>query len=367
MTHRGPAIVLPAGGARAAYQVGVLSYIAKRFPSYQPNIFCGVSAGSINACFLAQGLPFARSTEDLYALWSHLTFDHVLKTQFRTLFRMFLRWGSDLMLSRFTRKLLLRSLLDASPLAMTLVNHIHFSRISRALRSGTILGLSVTATAYREGKTTVFFDSADPLAEWQREQRIAKRTAIRVKHVMGSCSIPILFEPVVIGGELYGDGSLRFSFPLSPAIHMGANQILAVGTRCPHPAKTKDDFIDLASGNMGYLAGSVLNSLFQDSLEVDFENLQRLNLLGDTDMVRNIPALLLRPSQDLGELAKGFLDDIPFHLRQLLKSTASRDQLGDLISYLMFSPNYVREVLALGQRDAEAQEDKLRDFFTTKA
>lgn len=363
MTQHGPAIVLPAGGARAAYQVGVLRYIAKRFPEFQPKIFCGVSAGSINACFLAQGLPFARATDELYGLWSNLTFDHVLKTQFRTLFRMFARWGSDLVLSRLTHKLLLKSILDASPLAMTLVNHVHFSRISRALRSGTILGLSVTATAYQEGKTMVFFDSAEPLTEWQREQRSAKRTTIRVKHIMASCSIPILFEPVVINGQLFGDGSLRFSFPLSPAIHLGANQILAVGTRCPLPGKAKPDFIDLASGNMGYLAGAVLNSLFQDSLEVDFENLQRLNRLGDSDMVRNIPATLIRPSQDLGEMAKGFLEDIPFHLRQLLKSTASRDQLGDLISYLMFSPRYVQQILKLGERDAEAEGDRLKQFF----
>jgi NTE family protein len=186
MSQHGSAIVLPAGGARAAYQVGALSFIAKRFPDYRPKIFCGVSAGSINACFLAQGLPFPQSTAELYELWSRLTFEHVLKTQFQTMFRVFLRWGSDLFLSRYTHKLLLRSLLDASPLAVTLVNHIHFSRISRALRNGNILGLSVTATNYKEGKTTVFFDSADPIAEWHREQRVARRTTIRIKHIMAS-------------------------------------------------------------------------------------------------------------------------------------------------------------------------------------
>ncbi len=363
MRNQGSAIVLPAGGARAAYQVGALSFIAKRFPEYRPNIFCGVSAGSINACFLAQGAPFPQSTEELYQLWAHLSFDHVLKTQFRTMFRMFLRWGSDLFLSRFTKRILLRSLLDASPLAITLVNHIHFSRISRALRSGNILGLSVTATNYKEGKTTVFFDSADPIAEWHREQRLSKRTTIRVKHIMASCSIPILFEPVIVANEMYGDGSLRFSFPLSPAIKMGATNILAIGTRCPNPEPKPSKFTDLAGGNMGYLAGVLLNSLFQDSLEVDLENLHRLNHVASSQRVRQIPALLIRPSQDLGHIAKNFLDDIPFHLRQLLKSTASREQLGDLISYLMFSPNYVQEILKLGARDAEANEELLKAHF----
>ena len=180
---------------------------------------------------------------------------------------------------------------------------------------------------------------------------------------MASCSIPILFEPVIINGEMFGDGSLRFSFPFSPAIKLGATNILAIGTRCPHPELETGDFRTQPSGNMGYLAGVLLNSLFQDSLEVDFENLQRLNNVTSSERVRQIPALLLRPSQDLGHLAKGFLDDIPFHLRQLIKSTASREQLGDLISYLMFSPGYVQEILKLGAIDAEANENLLKEHF----
>jgi len=354
------AIVLPAGGARAAYQVGVLRYVADNFPDFKPTIFCGVSAGSINSSFLAQGDPFPQAATQLSELWHKIEFNQVIKTNFRSVFAMSSRWVYDMFLSKVTHKLRLRSLLDASPLSQTLLANIHFWKIAKAVRDGIVDGVSVSATNYHVGTTTVFFDSCQPVTAWQREQRNSVRTRIRVKHIMASCSIPLLFEPVRIGDYLYGDGSLRFSFPLSPAIKLGATHLFTIGTRCPNPENAlgfRPDHV-----GMGFVAGAVLNSIFLDSLESDYENLQRLNRSAGAPH-RRIHPCIIRPSRDLGATAKDFIDDVPFHWRQVLRSTASPDELGDLLSYLMFTKGFVNRLIELGMKDAEASRDMIRDFI----
>ncbi len=355
-------LALPAGGARAAYQVGVLRYLGKSLPEFQPKIFTGVSAGSINSSFLAQGEPFSISTEHLYELWEKLEFSQVLQTNFKSLLRMGLRWASDLFLSKVTHRLLLKSLLDATPLSHTLLSHIHFLRIAHAVRDGRVEGISVSCTNYHDGSTSIFFDSTEPIPTWAREKRKAHRTAIRVRHIMASCSIPLLFEPVRIGDFLYGDGSLRFSFPLSPAIHLGATHIFAIGSACPKPENPLGFRPDHVS--LGFVFGAVLNSIFLDSLESDFENLCRMNLIGAASpKVRPIQGFLIRPSRDLGGLAKDFLSEVPFHLRQLLRSTADPEELGDLLSYLMFAPGYLKALMELGFKDAASQHDAIKGFL----
>lgn len=356
-------LVLPAGGARAAYQVGVLRYMGEAFPDFKPTIFSGVSAGSINACFLAQGEPFPKASLELYHLWEKLRFEQVMQTNFGSLSTMIGRWLYDMFLSKVTRKLLLKSLLDATPLAQTLLSNIYFWKVSRAIRTGAVDGLSVSATNYHDGTTTIFFDSANPIPPWSREQRRAVRTSLRMKHIMASCSIPILFEPIRIGDFLYGDGSLRFSFPFSPAIKLGATHLFAVGIRCPlpqNPLGFRPDHV-----GMGFVAGAVLNSIFLDSIDADYENIKRTNRAasGTPGSMHNLPARLVRPSQDLGGMAKHYFNEIPFHFRQLLKSTAPPEELGDLLSYLMFSPGYIKALLDLGMKDAEAQKDDLKAFL----
>lgn len=356
-------LVLPAGGARAAYQMGILRYIAEAFPDFAPKIFSGVSAGSINATYLAQGEPFGEATKRGVELWEQLKFTDVMQTHFRSLFSMLVRWTYDISLSKVTRKLLLKSLLDAKPLAHTLASHIHFWKISRAVRTGFVEGISVSATNYHDGKTTIFFDTTNPVPEWKREQRKGVRTTIRVRHIMASCSIPILFEPVRIGDFLFGDGSLRFAYPLSPAIHMGATHVLGISIRPP----VQEDKLGFRPDHvgLGFVAGAVLNSMFLDSIECDYEHLCRLNEIAEGQTMRKVQAFLVRPSQDIGALAVNFLDDVPFHLRQLLRSTANPNELGDFLSYLMFSPGYLRALLRLGMEDAERQQSRIRAFLET--
>lgn len=308
-------LVLPAGGARAAYQVGVLRYMAEAFPEFRPKIFTGISAGSINACFLAQGEDFEKATVQLYQLWERLQFEQVLQVQFASLFRMTVRWMYDMFISKITHKLLMKSLLDASPLAHTLVQNIFFWKITKAIREGRVEGLAISATNYHNGTTTIFYDSHHPIEPWEREQRKAIRTALRLKHVIASCSIPILFEPVRIGDYLYGDGSLRFNFPFSAAIKLGATHLFAVGIRCPTPQNALGFKPDHAG--MGFVAGAVLNSIFLDSIDSDFENVRRMNRVSAASKgaVQPLPAQLVRPSQDLGALARDHFDEVPFHLK----------------------------------------------------
>jgi len=357
-------LVLSAGGARAAYQVGVLKYIGETYPQFSPTIFAGVSSGSINASFLAQGRPFPEASLKLYELWYSLSFEQVLQTNFGTLFSMLNRWVYDLFISKMTKKLLLTSLLDAAPLAQTILTHTHFWKINRSIREGKVHGLAVSTTNYHTGTTTIFFDSHDQDLGWERAYRVGVRTPIKLKHIMASCSIPILFEPVRIGDYFYGDGALRFNFPFSPAIKLGAKKILAVGIRCPKPVSATTSRPEQA--RLGFIAGAVLNSIFLDSIDLDYENLLRINRFKSKDTT-SVDAFLIRPSQDLGSLAKGHIEEVPFHLRQILKSTANPDELGDLLSYLMFSPSYIRKLLALGEQDAKAQKDTIQAFIDKKS
>ena len=355
-------LVLSAGGARAAYQVGVLKYMADNFPDYNPTIFTGISAGSINAAFLAQGKSPKEATNDLYRLWQQLSFSQVFQTNFKSFFRMGLRWIYDLFISKFTNHLLLRSLLDASPLSKTLLTHLDFKRIARSVRDGKVKGLAVSATNYHDGTTAIFFDSTKPVPTWHRERRFSQRCLVRPRHIMASCSIPLLFQPIPIGKFLYGDGSMRFSFPFSPAIHLGATHMLAIGIRCEVPvnpfAGFRPDHLSL-----GYIAGSVLNSIFLDSLEFDYENLLRINEITGPDSDKYRKVELIRPSQDLGSIAKNYLHEVPFHFRQILKAMAAPAELGDLLSYLMFSPGYINAILELGVRDGAANHDRLAAFL----
>jgi len=290
-------LVLSAGGARAAYQVGVLKFISEKSPDFNPQVFAGVSSGSINASYLAQGQSFSEATRNLYQLWYSIAFDQVLETRFGTLFSILNRWVYDLFISKVTKKLLLSSLLDASPLAQTILTNTHFWKIHKAIHSNKIRGLAVTATNYNTGMTSVFFDSTETKTGWARAGRVGIRTPIKLKHIMASCSITILFEPVKIGDSFYGDGALRFHFPFSPAIKLGANKILAIGVHCPDSATPEVKATD--QPRMGFIAGAVLNSLFIDSIELDYENLNRINRMKNKTATP-IDAFLVRPSEDLG-------------------------------------------------------------------
>jgi len=359
-------LVLSAGGARAAYQVGVLNHLAKAFPKFQPTIFSGLSAGAINTTFLAQGEPFSESAPRLNKLWSELTFDKVFKTNFRSIFGVSTRILNDLFLSKITKRLLFRSVLDATPLAHTISTHIRFSKIWKAVCDGRVQGLAITATSYLDGTSTIFYDSTNPIPPWAGGQRRSVRTGIRIRHIMASCSIPILFEPIRIGDNLYGDGSIRQTYPFSPALRMGATHALGISVNGLQPALTK--LSELHRPSLGFVAGVVLDSIFLDTLEPDFDMLTRFNAVAkQSDAVRHIHAELIRPSIDPGTIAKDHIEELPYHLRQLIRTTAiDPSESGELLSYLLFSPGYIRAMLSQGEKDAADQHEKLEKWIESE-
>ncbi len=373
-------LVLTGGGARAAYQVGVLKGVQEiSGQEFSPfNVLVGASAGAINAAFLAERgrIPFPGLVDDMSQLWREIRTDQVIRGDFRTFGRMVGRWVRDLSFAgRFSQKRA-TYLLNTNPLQGFLSRNLDFKRMHSNLRHGQVHGLAISATNYLTGSNMVFFDGSSSIHPWLRHGRVAHRTRIQVKHILASAAIPIFFKPVKIRGAYYGDGSVRLTAPLSPAIHMGAEKILAVSVQ-----HRRSDSLTVAMNRQGIMtdislidiAGVMLNAVFLDALELDAERMQRIN---DTAKIltqegrphpfhlRNIPLLVVRPSQDLGTLASEQFDRFPRSLRYLLKGLgASREKGWDLLSYLAFNEAYTQPLIQLGYTDVLARREEIQRFL----
>lgn len=378
MSHAG--LVLTGGGARAAYQVGALRALAEILPGGRSpfSVVAGVSAGAINGMALATGTEdFQRAADRLGATWSGLTPDRIFRTGALRLARIGTRWLRDLSAGGLVGRSGINYLLDSAPLRELVAREIPFGRLRRHLRAGSLRGVAVSATDYRSGTGVTFFEGAADVQPWVRATRVGVRTRITGEHVMASAAIPVFFPPVAIHGVWYGDGCIRMHHPMSPAIHLGADRIVAVSQRHLHapiapPPKgprAGDERLPLSE-----IAGVMLNAIFLDSLDSDLERLERVNRTlalvpperlrhGEADM-RTVPALVLRPSEDLGRLAEGGFDRLPAMLRYLLKGIGAASRGGeDLLSYLAFEPVYVGRVMALGREDTLARRDEIREFL----
>jgi NTE family protein len=373
-------LVLTGGGARAAYQVGALKALAEIVgPGPSPfDVVAGISAGAINGVVLATGAEdFAAAAGRLRATWASLTPDQVYRTGALRLAGIGSRWIRDLSAGALVGKSGINYLLDPAPLRTLVENVIPIGRMRRHLRSGRLRGVAISATNYHTGSGVTFYEGAHDIAPWTRSTRVGLRTRIDVEHVMASAAIPIFFPPVPIAGSFYGDGCVRMHFPMSPAIHLGAERIVAVSQRyLPPPGETarREEKARTDALPLSEIAGVLLNAVFLDSLDADLERLQRINRMiqlvpperrqaGDLE-VRAVPALVLRPSQDLGRLAADEYQRFPAMLRYLLKGIGATGNAGeDLLSYLAFEPVYVKRVMDLGYADTLARRDELADFL----
>jgi NTE family protein len=374
-------LVLTGGGARAAYQVGVLRGIAeiKKFDRFPFPIVTGVSAGAINGVALASWADddFGVATEKLWALWERLHVNQVFKTDPVSLFGIGSRWIRDLSLGGFLGAQRASYLLDTEPLRELLEKTIRFDKIDAHLAQDRLHGLAVSATNYMSGTAVSFFDGHPSIETWQRSTRIALRERLTLDHVMASSAIPVFFPPVRVSGSFYGDGCIRLSAPISPAIHMGADRILAIGIRYYRPRALTvdlnrtvyDERISLVN-----VVGVLLNAVFLDSLESDHERMERINRAvlalseeqraAHPDKLRHIPVVVVKPSVDLGSLASEQFDRFPLALRHLLRGLgASVDSGWDLLSYLAFDAAYTRRLLELGRADALSMREELLRFF----
>ncbi|ABS26597.1 patatin-like phospholipase family protein [Anaeromyxobacter sp. Fw109-5] len=378
MGHTG--LVLTGGGARAAYQVGALRALADVLgPGPMPfDIIAGISAGAINSLVVATGAEdFIRVTQRLRATWESLAPDRVFRTGTLRLATIGGRWIRDLSAGGLIGKSGINYLLDPAPLRRLLESEVPVGRMRRHLRSGRLRGVAVSATNYHTGAGVTFYEGAADIQPWLRSTRLGIRSRITLDHVMASAAIPVFFPPIRIDGTFYGDGCVRMNHPMSPAIHLGAERILAVSVRYLRPpgdtlrkqAKEKDDTLPLSE-----IAGVLLNAVFLDSLDADLERLERINKTlaliprerlnsGDVEM-RQVPALVLRPSQDLGKLAADEYERFPAMLRYLLKGVGASGHAGeDLLSYLAFEPIYLKRVMDLGYADTLARRDEIEEFF----
>ncbi len=370
-------LVLPGGGARGAYQVGVLKAVAELVPPGSSNpfpILTGTSAGAINATVLAaHAQNFRLGVTQLGRVWKNFRAEQVFRSDALTMAKTSMHW----LVSLVTGGLLLRnpkSLLNNAPLCKLLEKSIPFSRIQNALDKGHLDALAVTASGYGSSRSVSFFQAAEHCSEWGRVRRIGRRAHIHLDHLMASVAVPLIFPPVRIGREYYGDGAMRQNMPLSPAIHLGAERILVIGVRDEHPDEPDNFDEEPDYPSFGQIAGYMLDTLFLDGLYADIERLTRLNMMveqvetsklhGPSSHLKCIECLVIVPSEDIREIARRHVHELPAPVRMLLTGLGAMQRGGrQLISYLLFEQGYTRELMELGYRDAMAQEDHLRAFL----
>ena len=366
-------LVLPGGGARAAYQVGVLRAIADLLPK-SPNpfpIIVGTSAGAVAATVLAtEAFRWHKAVDALEHVWANFHVDQVFRADALRMLRSGLHWGLSLM----SGGLLLpppRALFDNTPLRELLERSIQWDHLRTSVRRGSLKALALCATSYSSAASVAFFDGARGLPEWERNRRIGRREGLTLDHLMASMGIPFLFPPVMLDGEFYGDGAQRQLWPLSPAIHLGADRLLIIGVRSEAGAGVSARPRTVAvAPTLGQLFGYMLDTLFMDQIYANVEHVARLNQVAEiapqaVPGVHKVATLMIAPSEDLRIIATRHVKSLPRSLRALLRVMGARGTAGaQLASYLMFEASFTQELIALGVKDAMAQRDELLEFLT---
>jgi NTE family protein len=364
------------GGARAAYQVGVLRALSDLLPANARAPFpviCGTSAGAINAAVLAMDAAnFRRGVRRLMTVWKNFRVHHVYRAD---------PWGALSNSARWiwtalTGGALIRrpvSLLDNSPLAALLRRHLDFGAIQRTIDAGDLEAFSVTCSGYSSGQSVTFFQGRPGLEPWQRARRVGVPMPITADHLLASSALPFIFPPAHINREYFGDGSMRQIAPASPALHLGADRLFVIGVG--RQLRQKADRIKGETHpSLAQIAGHALNSIFLDSLEVDLERLQRINrtielipgdVLARTSYpLRKVDFRVISPSEELEKIALTHAGELPLTIRALLYTVGAMQKNGaNLLSYLLFEKSYCRALIRLGYQDTLVRKDDLLSFL----
>jgi NTE family protein len=365
-------LVLPGGGARAGYQVGVLRAIADLLPARAANpfpIISGTSAGAINAAEIAiHAERFRIATLNLERVWRNFHVNQVFRADTWSMLRSGFNWGAAVMTAGWLRPPP-KSLFDNHPLRELLAANFDFHGITRSIDSGHLQALAVSAASYSSKRSLTFFEALPDRPTWQRPRRGGVACKITLDHLMASAAVPFIFPPVTLNDEYFGDGSMRQATPFSAAINLGAERLLVIGTRNEGRG---DRRLKARQPSFGQIFGYMLDALFSDGLYSDLERLEQINeVLKKTGPVkledkvlRPVELLAILPSQDLSEIARQHVDCLPRTLRVLLRTMGAMNPGGsELMSYLMFQGSYARDLIALGYSDAMSRSEEIIAFL----
>lgn len=368
-------LVLTGGGARGAYQIGVLKAISEMNPDFEHpfDVICGTSAGALNAAGLASGNSlFRHAIARLEKLWAEISSEKIYRTDF---------WGLTRRFGQFTKALISGesdpdkpiSLLDNSPLRGFLEQNIDFKQLKENISADKITALCVTACGYRSGQSINFFQTHRPLTGWHLGQRIGCKTEITIDHLLASSAIPMVFPPIRINREYFGDGVLRLMAPLSPAIHLGARNILVVGVSA-NRVNLPPREATLGFPSLSNIMEHMLNGSFIDVIEHDMDRAMMINklvkLIPEETRKQNgldihpLEILEISPSKPINDIAQRHLSTLPKNIQRFVGSNDhGQVSSSSLASYLMFEKEFSHELIDLGYQDAQAQSAELVDFF----
>ncbi|MGA7593989.1 MAG: patatin-like phospholipase family protein [Gallionella sp.] len=374
------ALILTGGGARAAYQVGVLKAIADFLPrnAHSPfSVICGTSAGALNAATLAVNAGnFRKGVQYLTSTWKNFHANQVYRTDVAGVFNNSMLWLAGVILNMIgINKLTRVSLLDNTPLVEFLEEILPCELIQQSIDRGFLHALAITASGYGSGESVTFYQGVKQLVPWRRKGRLGMPTRIENRHLLASSALPFIFPATLINREYFGDGSMRQIAPISPALHLGATRVLIIGVSANGSPEKPDragigEYPSLAS-----IAGHALNSIFLDRMEIDLERLRKIN-----DLVANMPeemreradlrhidALLVSPSQPIEMIAERYASELPWTIRLLLRLIGAGQQSGGtLVSYLLSEKKFCRALIDLGYQDGIKRRDEIMAFLELK-
>jgi len=366
------ALVLGGGGARPAYQIGVLKALVQFYPRNHNvpfDIICGTSAGAINAISIATHAScFHLAIKKLDWVWRHFETHKVYRTSIpqvlRHLGRMAIKGLQDDKVNTDAG-----SLLDNQPLRELLNNLIDFKRIDRNIGNDALKAISIDSSCYNNSRSYTFYQGNEHIDDWQRARRVGIRSLLNTEHLLASSAIPMVFPSIKLNQAYYGDGSVHQLSPLSSPIHLGANKIFVINLDSPH----KHFPIEFEyHPKTATIAGHLLDTIFSDTLNSDLERLQRVNntlsMISPQDRetlnLRHIDTLVMKTSQDLSRIAERFYDDMPFAIKTLLKLFGiNRHSDSSIVSYLLFEKSYTTTLIELGYQDAMDRIDEIKQFF----